>query len=711
MYILVTSNQQNIKMKQVLLTIAITFSFFTFHAQDLAPSEMKENLDKILKELSASNKEFYDQITELATDISGGSVDVSTSLSIIKQTKKKADISHSLFGSTIAAHKKEPKYTEGLFKEFEDEFKKIVFKTEQEINYSFITDYAESYTEFRSKNDELSTKRDNLKQLIDTDINNVEAKAKEVSQLQTKVDGLYNYLEDVQKFYAGKTNVDQKIIEAFGNEFSNISYSTSGTVSPKEYEAKEDSEVYVLFGSDELIAKEDILEEDTAKKIFKNVVSQASETHLGNFWFPKEGQEIPVKLDEIEKYLKDTNKFLFRKVENPKKSRIIKEYPQLTSESLVGVKEVIVTHLKFHKVEIEIFEGSLVDIRAYLKDELNNVHLFENTNSLSLLRYTFNDSKMSLINTSTQTLNPDPLKGLKCKISLNDVLRYLHIPGGNFIPDDQSLSFPLRKDDGKKTNKESSNIYELRQNTSLEHVLDLRAYTDLIGLLGDSPNGVAQFEGRADFFINPFRYKNQRVFWFKKITTYGTYSRIDDDENSLSLVPKNDTISQSPQTLNNSLDNIQKAYLKMGADINLLNAPGKKGMPFEFNMYLPFRYHVSRVATGGEESKNYKTLGGGFGLNLKTKRFENFQFNYSMDALLYNQKSFNDIENLSDPENFYVLKNEAEILYYPANSKSNSIFARFRIFDDLNDKSGSNFFQLQFGYKFSIGVSKVKSKP
>ena len=81
-----------------------------------------------------------------------------------------------------------------------------------------------------------------------------------------------------------------------------------------------------------------------------------------------------------------------------------------------------------------------------------------------------------------------------------------------------------------------------------------------------------------------------------------------------------------------------------------------------------------------------------------------------MEFSRYNQDSYNNIEGIIEPDDFWVFRNEAEVSYYPASSKNNAIFVRLKIFDDLDSEEGSNFFQFQFGYKFTVGVQKVKSK-
>jgi hypothetical protein len=105
---------------------------------------------------------------------------------------------------------------------------------------------------------------------------------------------------------------------------------------------------------------------------------------------------------------------------------------------------------------------------------------------------------------------------------------------------------------------------------------------------------------------------------------------------------------------------------------------------------------------------NYKSLGLGGGISLELKRYNNFGFIYSAQFSRYNINGFNNINQVLNPGNFWVFRNEAEVYYFPGAAKKQSIFLRLKTFNDITKGANDAFYQLQFGYRFSIGVSKLK---
>ncbi len=533
--------------------------------------------------------------------------------------------------------------------------------------------------EFEDSNKNFIEAKDSLNQLSNSLSPSLNTYYNQVIKLKEKTDSIYSASKVIWAFYAQK-GVHNDTLNSFFEVPSD--YSTT-MVTKKE---TPQNKVFLLFGDDRLVLKERIIKDSLTNDIFRNVLKSDSEAHLGDFWFPKDNQEIPL-------------------------TQLIKK----CDKNLIGLKkdsecddEIKIKYLGFDKVEIDLYEGSLIDIKVYLKDKKGNTHLFENKRSISLLHYTSTSQKFYLDNKAQQTYKEEEESSYKkYRLRLSDVLRYFSKPGRNFIPDDQSFAFPIEEKNGK-TNKDAPNVYELRQSTSLENVLDLRAYTDFLGLFDETPNGIALFEGQADFFVNPFRISGTNFFLFKKIKPYVSYARLDDDDRFLDLT-EIDSVSGS-RTVTNRLDHIQRSYLDMGVKLDLINFTLGKEYPFEVSLYSAARYQVARVKTDTLNTFNYKTLGAGFGANFEFRRFDNFDFSYSLEFSRYNQDSYNNIEGIIEPEDFWVFRNEAEVSYYPTSSKNNAIFVRLKIFDDLDSEEGSNFFQFQFGYKFTVGVQKVKNK-
>ena len=153
---------------------------------------------------------------------------------------------------------------------------------------------------------------------------------------------------------------------------------------------------------------------------------------------------------------------------------------------------------------------------------------------------------------------------------------------------------------------------------------------------------------------------------------------------------------------------LEKSYLKMGLNLSVASFKFTKEFPFDLNFYSTARYQITDVLNKDSVQVNYKSFGIGGGLALEFKRYNNFGFIYSADFTKYNASSFNVIEGLVNPNHFWVFKNEAEVYYFPSETKQQAIFMRLRTFNNSTQNNNEAFYQLQFGYRFSIGVSKVK---
>ncbi|MFL9831469.1 hypothetical protein ABS764_11485 [Flavobacterium sp. ST-87] len=188
-----------------------------------------------------------------------------------------------------------------------------------------------------------------------------------------------------------------------------------------------------------------------------------------------------------------------------------------------------------------------------------------------------------------------------------------------------------------------------------------------------------------------------------KISPYINFSRIDDESRAIETL----TLPNSNITPKNNLDLIQKSYLEMGTVVNIFNLKFNKEMPFRTIGYFPARYQITDVKIDNE-FKSIQGFAYGFGLKFEFKRFNNFGFNYSLEYSKYSFKDYNSITTFEAPGTFDLFKNEAEIFYHPGTSKNQSIFLRFKTFNNLGNNEA--FYQLQFGYRFSIGISDVKTK-
>jgi hypothetical protein len=479
--------------------------------------------------------------------------------------------------------------------------------------------------------------------------------------LHIQLDSIYDLAVNYTAFYKSKfaEKKDQDEIQ----NFCNIKHQKIDAIP----EVKEEMKTFLYFGKDKVIAENDgIFKDKTANLIFNDILEIKSEAYLGDFIIPQKGQ----KINSI-RYKKDSKTVFFK------------------------------------NIKIHIVEGSLQDIQLFVTDEKNNELLFENRTPISLLRATkqfpLNTLFFKLVTSNNKDIALNIDNNENYGIILSDVLLYTPNPGDNYVPEDLTLEFPI-KTNGVPDNINNSVKYKVNQNTSLQNVVELRTYTDFLGLFGDAANGIVQLEGKANFFIAPFNLANSSVYLFKKVTPFVHFSKIEKDVRNLNLSAINDSTS----AIKTPLEILEKSYLKMGFDLSVLSFKFTKEFPFDANLYTTAKYQIADLLDKDSIQVNYKSLGLGAGLALEFKRYNNFGFIYSAEFTKYNANSFNEIEGFVNPNHFWVFKNEAEVYYFPNKTKEQAIFLRFKTFNNSTKDNREAFYQLQFGYRFAIGVSKIK---
>ena len=560
------------------------------------------------------------------------------------------------------------------------------------------TDFKKLESDFNPNNQELLKKEEELKVLLaeiaknqDPKLtSNLTTKLTEIQELRTKLNKTYLSYEAYKKYFEDKGLTIEQIDAIFKPEYK---------IPDALAENNEEPKIYQYYGKDLILEEIKPTGNKKVDDVLKTVLSQKSEAYLGDIIIPKENQEFSFYINKSD-------------VKNEPKWKTIKSKISWDSIQSILEKEsdqfvLAGKNFKFKSVSFEICDGFFVDIKVFVLDEKGSKYLFENKVPVSILRYSTHAPNQFLVfkYPVNQKENITIKEFENLRIRLSDVLIYVSKAGYNYIPNDVVYDFPTKNENGDFINKDSSVQYEIKEDTSLQNVVELRAYTDFLGLFGDAPNGIVQLQGKGDFYVVPFLIPKLRfdLRFLDKISPYINFSRIDDESRAIETV----TLPNSNITPNNSLDLIQKSYLEMGTSVNIFNLKFNKEMPFRTIGYFPARYQIADIKIN-DEFKNVQGFAYGFGLKFEFKRFNNFGFNYSLEFSRYSFKDYNSTPTFEAPSAFNVCKNEAEVFYHPGISKNQSIFLRFKTFNNLSNTEA--FYQLQFGYRFSIGISDVKTK-
>src|SRR5690606_6554495 len=122
----------------------------------------------------------------------------------------------------------------------------------------------------------------------------------------------------------------------------------------------------------------------------------------------------------------------------------------------------------------------------------------------------------------------------KYSIKLPDVLTYIPNPGNNYVPESLTIELPTKTEEA--VHETYKLTYQVRQNTALQNIVELRTYTDFLGLLGDAPNGIVQMEGKADFYVVPLNIGGPH-YAFKKISPFVNFSKIEENDRYVNIIP------------------------------------------------------------------------------------------------------------------------------------------------------------------------------
>jgi hypothetical protein len=446
----------------------------------------------------------------------------------------------------------------------------------------------------------------------------------------------------------------------------------------EQEETVEEPVTYSYFNEDVIISEDINGAERTSreKKVFNQVLKQVNqEAYFGDITIPKDGQE-----------------FCF--------------YKKKSSNDTINKDDPIRLPLKkykFKKIDIEIRDGSFADIQV-LVEYKGSLLLFENYIGISFLRYALRGKNNYLFYSQKQ-----PIKNVKendfknLRVRLSDVLMYKYKIGNNYIPHDLTLELPKEDIDGKETNLTAPATYQIKQDTYLDKIVELRAYTDFLALFGESDNGLVQIEGNAKFYVFPFAMrvpftKSGQFEVFKSVTPYIHYSKFEEDKG---------LVTATGGVIDNALDLVEKRFLTVGGEVNLLEMY-QKNFPMKMSLYGIMGYNLTSTKNDTEGIENIKALNYGGGVSFSSKRFNNFGFNYRLGVQWFDYKNYNGSSTIDLDFKVPVVKNQAEVFYHPNKNPNQAIFARLVTYNYKGSANDEAFYQFQFGYKFSIGSRTVK---
>lgn len=273
------------------------------------------------------------------------------------------------------------------------------------------------------------------------------------------------------------------------------------------------------------------------------------------------------------------------------------------------------------------------------------------------------------------------------KILLTDILRF--VPSGESgIIHQKTINL----------NKENDSI-EVSSNETLTSMIDFKVYSDVLSLLGETPNGLAQFEGSSEFFINNGGRSGLKLF--KSVEPFLNLIRFDDKNATVT----SKLLDSTTYKVNNLMSLHQRSFFKFGSKLNIISYQGKSFERFSLDFYAKgtFNYAKLRGTYNDKEKETfYRHVTASLGIRMGVKRIKRYGVNFGLDAL---QNWGIPTNNVQDIRQFGILQYHQEVFLFTGKEdeenqdyKSDAMFLRFNYFDNLNKASG-DYFQLEIGYK------------
>lgn len=344
----------------------------------------------------------------------------------------------------------------------------------------------------------------------------------------------------------------------------------------------------------------------------------------------------------------------------------LEEVLQMTRKDFVYK---VVTEVSVDSIELSIVEGVIDNVRVSLGDRI-----FTNRGRpISLVNYDRADKVLFDVDGSEILL-------------LGDIMQYLPKVDRHYVPDDELVV--LRAD---------KRSHGLKASVDLNSSVELRVFSDLLGLFGEQGNGLVQTELSSKIFANtvPQTTKLGPFYLGNFVEPYFKYAKFDTKFSSVEI---SDTISSYYITDMEQLLMNQQSFINLGLRVNYAKMRVSNTF-LELNFGLEYNYVKVKPAnavdpTTANLGSFYMEMRGGL------SRSKNFGLTYSLDFLLQTVQN-TQFETVEGSTRRY-LKPMFEMFYHPSGNPSNKIFFRFQTFVDFD--TSLSYANLQFGYSARIGV-------
>jgi hypothetical protein len=337
-------------------------------------------------------------------------------------------------------------------------------------------------------------------------------------------------------------------------------------------------------------------------------------------------------------------------------------------------------------VEFDVLAGRITQLYAYTHTSTQTLKVFTNARtSISLMRYDRHRTDMLGIYT-----------GVDEYISVGDLYFVIYTSGRRYMPSDGHHIMHWQ------TASPNPNVVHLMAGASLVSLVEASLYTDLLGLLNQEPNSLVSLELTTQIPLSTEPIiPNWRLYLFQFIRPYGSYSRLDSKVDTVHLRGSNfDYVDRA--------DLLQRAYLRYGANLNILSLNARS--PHNFMLNAGWSGGITQVTNGVKNANGDIIYRNAYTKTWNIEGLASFRrlgnFGVDIGANLF----FSHIANsklVANDGYEKIIKPSALVYFNPKNNPANRVFLRLSSWSFL-EHSERNFFQVQVGYTIGIGTA-IKS--
>lgn len=315
-------------------------------------------------------------------------------------------------------------------------------------------------------------------------------------------------------------------------------------------------------------------------------------------------------------------------------------------------------------VKVDIKEGTIELLKIYTNDG----EIFYNTQApvpIITMEKCFSDKLRN------------PKDG--CFVLLKDVLSFDADTRFNYFPDD--TVFTMRRDSRK-----SIETFPLSASNDFSSFVNIQAYSDLLGVLGDKANGLVQIEANTKFYLHRGNVFNKFMYLLYAFEPFFHFSKIDS---------KFDTIALSSPGEINRMEVFRRYTFSVGTDLNFFRFDWRPANSFELK--AGYQYSTSNLVFNGKKidailHTPYAEAA------IKSKRMKNFGTDIRVRFLV---QKLNPIDGIDTSSWDHLWAFKASVYYFSGSKNKDKVFLRFLNYVDPGNRK-QDFSQLQLGFSKAI---------